>query len=87
MATNTMVFDQVYKVLESYRETLRLEYDHANSGHGTFDRTVHFRLNEAGKAVKCEEDDEDAVGVTVSWDNNNAGLRCLSREVMNNLCS
>lgn len=80
MATNTVIFDQVYKILESTREILRLEYDHGNNNR--IDRTIHFRLNESGKVVKCEDDDEGAVSVTVSWDNNNANLRTLAREVM-----
>ncbi len=83
MATNTVIFDQVYKVLESTREILRMEYDHGRISN--IDRTVHFCLNSAGKAVKCEEDDTGAVPVLVSWDSNNSNLRTLAREVMNGL--
>lgn len=83
MATNTVIFDQVYKVLESTREILRLEYDNGNDKN--VDRMIYFRLNERGHAVRCEDDDENAVPVTVCWDNNNADLRTLAREVMHGL--
>ena len=81
MATNTVIFDQIYSLLEKTREILRLEYD---QGAENPVRMLHFRMK-GNKAVRCEEDDDGAVPVTVAWDNNNANLRTLARETMHNL--
>lgn len=81
MAVNQVIFDQVYEVLDKVRAELRHNYDTSADER---DKTIAFCMK-GKKAVRCEEDDNGAVPVTVSWDNNNAGLRTLAREVMHGL--
>ena len=77
--TNTVVFDQVYKLLTQVRAELRDSYD---LGKLNVVETSHFRLANNGQVTFGDESDESDVACTVSWDNNNAELRTLAREVM-----
>lgn len=81
MATNQIWFDQIYKVLESLRSMYRDNYDAGGLETGA---RVFFRV-ERNRAVRCEEDDKDAVPVTICWDYNNRQLQQAAREVMHNL--
>ena len=75
-------FDQIYKILESLRSMYRDNYDTQN-GRETGER-IFFKVAR-NRAVRCEEDDEGAVPVTICWDYNNAQLRQAAREVLHNL--
>ena len=87
MATNQVIFDQVYKILAKVRSELRNNYD---TSAGIRDMVVYFRMK-GKKAVRCDEHDyindtqESVFPIIVSWDTNNADLRCLAREVMHGL--
>jgi len=87
MAVNQVVFDQVYKVLESVRSMIRDNYD---NGRAPVDMRLFFKLNENGVAVRCDEDEwidsEETDACIVSWDNTNEKLRRLARGIMSNLC-
>lgn len=80
---NVVTFEKVYKLLVSLRSELRENYDNRQ---GETVETAYYRFS-GGKriVVRCEEDDEGSVRTTVSWDNNNADLRLLAREVVANL--
>lgn len=80
--TNTVVFDQVYKLLTVIRAELRDSYD---LGKLNVVETSHFCLDNDGQVTFGDEANASDVACTVSWANNNAELRTLSRDVMRQL--
>ena len=81
MQTNTIVYDQVYRMLVTTRAVLRELYDRSLSGNET--EEVYFYLDSDNKTViQGDETDDDAARCVLSHDNRNSDLRVLARDVM-----
>lgn len=86
MTTNTVIFDQIYRMLEARRTMLRAVYDKSLNGYET--EEIYFYIDtENQNVILGDETDDNVARCVLSHDNRNSDLRSLSRDVMYALVS
>lgn len=84
---STVIFDQVYRILESNRLALREAYD---KGHTEFTSEILYFYMDNDTVILSNyksnpdfvEETEDLASCVLSCNSNNADLRTLARDVM-----